>query len=270
MITIDSHTHTVYSSDSITPMAAMAKQAVQLKITDLCFTDHMDYNFPKQYRHSFVFEPDSYVRDIWVLKKQYEGILNIRLGVEAGLKQNAMEACKKLIASVPFDYVIGSVHIVQEMDPYYDAYWESFSTERKAFEAYFETMSHCLNQFDDFDSLGHLDYIVRYSPSKYQLYSYLAFSDHIDTILRTLIQKDKALEMNTAGFKTGSMPNPHLDVLRRFLELGGEKVTIGSDAHVPSYIGFRFDKIETLLKENGLRRYVSYHGRKPVFHELFS
>lgn len=268
MITTDSHIHTCYSSDSNTPVVSMVHQALQLGLTDICLTDHMDYHFPKQYEHTFVFDPVSYVNEIRRIQKQYKHKINVRLGVETGLKQDAAEQLTKLTTGFPFDYVIGSIHIVHEMDPYYPEYWESFSTEKEGFEAYFETMYENIMQFKDYDSLGHLDYIVRYSPSKDQLYSYSAFADYIDSILKKLLEMDKALEINTAGFKTGTMPNPHMDVLHRFLELGGEKVTIGSDAHVPEYLGYRFIYLEKLLKENGLHRYVSYHGRKPVFHEL--
>lgn len=268
MITVDSHTHTYYSSDSNTPIISMVDRAIELGLTDICITDHMDYHFPKQYKHTFTFDAAAYVNEIQQIQKKYHDTINIRLGVEAGLKLNALDEITRLTASFPFDYVIGSIHIVHEMDPYYTQYWESFATEKKGFEAYFETMYECIRQFDNFDSLGHLDYIVRYSPSKYKQYSYSAFSDYIDSILKVLLEKDKALEINTAGFKTGPMPNPHMDIVRRFLELGGEKVTIGSDGHVPEYIAYRFDDLTELLKENGLRRYVTFHGRKPVFHDL--
>ena len=83
----------------------------------------------------------------------------------------------------------------------------------------------------DFDTLGHLDYVVRYGIHQAAEYSYRKFSDEIDAVLKKLIAEGKGLEMNLAGIKYGlGFPNPHPDVLKRYRELGGEIITIGADA----------------------------------------
>ena len=86
----------------------------------------------------------------------------------------------------------------------------------------------------------------------------------IDEILRTLIQKGKGIELNTAGFKYGlGEPHPQSDILKRYLELGGDKITIGADGHNPEHIAYDFKKAETLLKDLGFKYYTVFKKRVP-------
>ena len=119
---------------------------------------------------------------------------------------------------------------------------------------------------DCFDSLGHLDYVIRYFSSHNREYHLKDYQEYLDPILKTLIEKGKSLECNTSGFHHHlGHPNPCEEVLRRYLELGGELLTIGSDAHSPEYIGYEFNRTARLLKECGFRYYTVYHERKPEF-----
>ena len=98
-------------------------------------------------------------------------------------------------------------------------------------------------------SYGHIDYVIRYAPGTNQDYSYSNYQYILDELFSTLIRHDKALEINTAGFKYGlGQPHPQIDVLRRFREMGGERITIGSDAHKPEHIAFDFTRTEEILK----------------------
>ena len=121
----------------------------------------------------------------------------------------------------------------------------------------------------DFDALGHLDYSVRYGTHREEEYSYQAFSDQIDEILRFLIEHGKGLELNTAGLKYGlPFAHPHPDILKRYRELGGEIVTIGSDAHREEHIAYGFDKVSGILEDCGFRYYAEFKNREPVFRRI--
>ena len=107
---------------------------------------------------------------------------------------------------------------------------------------------------------------VRYCREKGKDYSYRAFADEIDTILKELIQYDIALEINTGGYKAGlGVPNPTPDVIRRYRELGGEKITFGADAHKPEHIAFHFADAAAIAQEAGFRYYVRFKEKKPEY-----
>ena len=88
--------------------------------------------------------------------------------------------------------------------------------------------------------------------------------DIIDEILRILIQSGRGIEINTAGLKYGlGHPNPHERILKRYRELGGELLSVGSDAHRPEHLAYEFDKVPELLLSCGFRYYTEYRQRKP-------
>ena len=116
------------------------------------------------------------------------------------------------------------------------------------------------------DSYGHIDYVVRYGPNKNTFYSYERYRDLIDEILKTLIEKGIALEVNTAGYKYGlGAPNPHPDILKKYRSMGGELLTVGSDAHRPEHLAYDFQKVTPLLKECGFKAYTVFEKRVPKF-----
>ena len=141
------------------------------------------------------------------------------------------------------------------MDPYVPAFWKN-KNDKVAFESYFKTMHQALKSFHQIDALGHMDYIVRYCPNKDLNYFVSDYLDYIDEILKLIIQKEIKLEINTANLaKNFDFPNPHTDILKRYRELGGNLVTIGSDAHKAANIGYEFSKISDLIDRFDLKVY---------------
>ena len=182
--------------------------------------------------------------------------------------RKAWNAYKEYVSSYPFDFVIGSVHVVNRMDPYYGEFFED-KTDAEAYrQAFLETLTD-IRAIKDFDVLGHIDYIVRYGKEKEKYYSYTKFSDEIDEILKYLIAHGKGIELNTAGFKYGlGFCHPHPDILKRYCELGGEIITIGADGHKPEHIAYDFEKVAPILRECGFKYYTEFKERKPVFKQL--
>lgn len=261
----DFHIHSSFSADSDAPMESMIKEGIRRGLTLMCFTEHMDRDYPGDPEHAFEVDTVAYYKELLRLKELYAGQAELRFGVELGLEPHLAERHRDYLARWPFDFVIGSSHLVDRQDPYYPAFYEG-KEEAACYRRYFDSVLENLAAFSDFDSYGHLDYVVRYGPNKNRFYSYSAYADVIDEILRILIEKGIALELNTAGFKYGlGHPNPHEDVLRRYRELGGEKLTIGSDGHAPEHIAYDFPKVNELLKSCGFRYFTVFKERRPEF-----
>lgn len=277
MIGYDSHVHTSFSTDSDTPMEDMVRQGIRNGLKGIVFTDHMDFNFPLKYRWDtssgmppFLFSLPDYHSCVRELKRKYKNDIQIFFGVEMGLKMDARTENHALCLTDWLDYTIGSVHLVDNIDPYYPEYWNTYE-EEKGISRYFEVTLENLKGLENtkIDTLGHLDYIVRYSPSGYVLYSYRKFADIIDEILRCLIERGISLEINTSGYKNGgTMPNPNEEILCRYQELGGEMITFGSDAHMTEYLASHFQEAEKIARNAGFEYYTTFVKHKPTFHSF--
>lgn len=250
MIRCDAHMHTRFSEDSDASVHSMLDAAIERGMEAVCITDHLDKDFPQTPDFpagAFLFDLGNYFQRLTQLKEEYQKKLEVRIGVEIGLQPHLGEYYRNLTEKYPFDFVIGSVHLIHGQDPYYRTFFEGRSDE-EAYQEAFQVTIENLKKVNSFDSLGHLDYVVRYGTHQAEEYSYKKYVEEIDEILKILIAQGKGLEMNMAGMKYGlGFPNPHPDVIRRYRELGGEIVTIGADAHRPEHVAFDFDKAGEIL-----------------------
>lgn len=277
MIQADMHMHTWFSTDSEACPRDMADEAVRKGLKTICFTDHFDKD-DLEWGEEGIFDVDAYFVEMQKLQEEYAGKLNIRIGIELGLRTYLKDYYEELTKKYPFDFVIGSVHNVPYKKDaegnilYTDPAAEKLFTDRTDKEAYrlmMETTLENVRTSDCFQTLGHLDYVVRYGKSREKEYSYTDYADIIDEILKLLIEKEKGLEVNSAGLKYGlPFAHPHPDVLKRYRELGGEIITIGADAHKPEHIAYDFAKAEEILKSCDFKYYTEFFEQKPVFKQL--
>ncbi len=274
MIIADYHVHSNFSGDSPAPMEQMIERAIQLGLKKLCFTDHMDYDYPPMGDIPFVFDPEPYVAKLQTLKDYYANQIEILTGIELGLqpRPQVIEYFKFLHSKYFFDFAIGSSHVLDYVDPYYPVFWEN-KTKEEGLKAYFQSIiDNCKIFKDYFNIYGHLDYIIRYAPTtegKKPDYSYEDYSDLLDEALKTIISYGKGIEANTSGYKYGlGNPHPKAEVLKRYKELGGELITIGSDAHKPEHLCYDFNRVAELLKHLGYTHYATFVKGKPIFEKL--
>ncbi len=265
MNVIDSHMHSSFSPDSQAEPVTMIRQALRDHFSHICFTDHMEYSHAEE---QFELDIPAYIAALRRLKERYEKKIELHIGVELGLEPWLADSFHKLLQQYPFDFVIGSVHVADGLDPCYPEFFQG-RTEKEAYEAYFQAVYDNIQAFCEFDILGHLDYVVRYGPNRNRFYTYEKHKEIIDEILRCLIEKGIGLELNTSGFRYGlGHPSPHEDILERYHDLGGEIITIGSDAHSPEYFAYEFTKAQNILKKCGFTYYTYFKERKPRFEKL--
>lgn len=259
----DLHMHSRVSFDAESDPTQMALAAKAAGLSEICFTDHMDY--------SHLFDHESISYPLSQYRAAYDGLsvpgLTIRHGMELGLTcGNRTEAAADARA-YPYDFIIGSIHFVDGLDIYYPEFWEG-KTVLQAEERYFETMLECIRLHDDFDVLGHLTYVSKSpcnpAPRKIQPEDHRALTDEI---LATLVKKGKGLEINTSGIDKIGEPFPGPGLLRRFRELGGRIVTVGSDAHTPDRVGKQIPQALAMAKEI-FGCVCTFSNREPVFHSL--
>lgn len=263
----DTHMHCHFSGDSDATPESMILSAKQKDLAGICFTDHLDYDYPND-PNEFLLDIPAYKSSILKLKEGNSSNLSILWGIELGLQPQLVERNNFVTKTNDFDFVIGSSHVVHNVDPYYPEYYENRS-EKDAYLEYFSSILENIKLGFDFDVYGHLDYVVRYGPTKNDNYYYKDYSDIIDAILKELISQGKGIELNTGGFKYGlGHPNPCEDILKRYKELGGEIITIGADAHKPEHVAFDFHKVPDLLESVGFSYATVFKNRKPEFYKI--
>ena len=172
----------------------------------------------------------------------------------------------------PLDFILASQHLVKDLDPYYPEAWKD-SSPGEMIDDYYTQMLSNLKTMQDWDSLAHMDYIIRYIPDRgEEVYDSVKWhGDVIDEILRYVIAQGKCLEVNTSGYKYGlGQPNPSPAILKRYRELGGRRLTIGADAHEPEHTAFAFHQAEQLLRSLGFDTYCVFEGRRMRELQLFS
>ena len=268
----DYHMHSEISGDCTAFMEQMILSSISKGIKEICFTEHLDYDYPEILPDipKGCFEPDmpKYISLYNNLSQKYKDKITIKFGIEIGLQPQIVNKNKDFVSSYPFDFVIGSIHLCEHDDPYYPDFWKGRSVQ-DTLRLFFEDTLKNIEVFDNFDVLGHLDYIVRYIPDK-GLYNYSPrdFDDIITKILKTLISKGKGLDLNTKALKypNTNQPNPHSYILEKYGRLGGKIITFGSDAHIPEDTALYFDKAVAIAKKCGFNGYYTFEKREKTFH----
>lgn len=259
----DYHLHSKVSFDSKCEPVDIVKAAEAAGLKEICFTDHYDFND--------VFRDKRDLFTVEEYSKAYDGLrsdrVTVKHGVEFGLTAWNQNELGELLDSDTFDFVIGSVHYAGGYDPYYEEFW-SHNGADTAFEKYLLQTLECVKVHDNFDVLGHLNYVCKslHSPTRKPLH-YRDYSDICDEIMKILAQNGKGMEINTSGVDRVGDFLPSLDFIKRFCELGGEIITVGSDSHDSERVGQYITGALQIAKD--VFGYVcTFDRRKPNFNKL--
>ncbi|MEA4815494.1 MAG: histidinol-phosphatase HisJ family protein [Lachnospiraceae bacterium] len=260
----DYHIHTNFSSDCQIPMEDMVKQAINLNLSEIAITDHVDFDYP-DLDFPFVLDYDEYVKSIEMLKEKYKSKINIITGIEMGLQPHEKKRIDTFLSDNYFDFVIGSTHCVNKQAVYEDSFFEG-KEKNEAYMEYFEDVLNSVKMFDTFCVYGHIDYINRYGHYKDKTMDILKYMDIIEEILKVLISKGKGIEINSSGIRYGlGYVNPKIEVLKRYKELGGEIITIGSDSHKLLHMANNFKEAYEAFQEAGFEYLTVFRGKTPEF-----
>lgn len=263
----DYHTHSNFSGDCTTAMEDMIKRAVELGLNEIAFTDHVDYDYPDE-KIPFIIDYDKYLEDFTLLKEKYRKDIQLKLGVEVGYQFHIQHEIEDLLSAYPFDFVICSSHAADRMEFSQGSFFKG-KEQDSAYRRYFENVLEAVGAFQDYDVYGHLDFIIRYGNYADRHLSYRDYSDVIDKILKGIIDGGHGIEVNSSGYRYGlAQLHPQVEILKRYRQLGGEIITVGSDAHKPKDICSHFEFACQALKEAGFKAICTFQQRKPKFIDI--
>ena len=251
----DTHMHTEFSSDSKMKINEVIEKSKELNI-GVCLTEHLDLIYPD--KDLFRVDCDKYFDTYSKYRND-----NLLLGIEIGLDLTINKENSKIANSYPFDYIIGSIHSVNKEDIYL-TYGKDISSKKEYFEKYLEYMLSCIKDYKDFDSLGHIDYPCRYCNFENKELIYDDQKEILDEVFKVLIESGKVMEINTARLANKESVNNLINIYKRYRELGGKYITIGSDAHIQSDIARNFKTAFEFLETTDLKG-IYFKERKPEF-----
>ncbi|MCT4688805.1 histidinol-phosphatase HisJ family protein [Vallitalea sp.] len=264
----DYHMHSSISPDSNVPIEEMCQAALDKGFREIAITDHFEF-YSKgviEYRFNEAYL-EEYSKTIKACIEKFDGRLIIKKGIELGQQHLQLEMSNRILQSYKFDFVLGSVHKINKLDLSQIKY--NYSIIDIYCKRYLEQVYELVDK-GDFDSLAHLDLIKRYASQLNVEVNLIDYRIELAQIFERLIERNKGLEINTSSLRQGlDEPFPTVPILKMYKSMGGEIITIGSDAHNPFDIGRDFDRVISILEEIGFRNIYTFDNRKSQRIELF-
>ena len=269
MYLADCHMHSRVSPDARAPMAALGEAALAAGLDEICFTDHVQPFSIFSPEPNFDCDWDALLAEYALAREALEGRIALNLGIELG------DACldiprteAMLEGRPPLDFVIGSVHTLSEAFGRTNLYRFDPPGEAEAREGILDYLNQALKmaQWGKFSVLGHLTLPLRYlNENRGFALNFDGYEAEVAEVLRALIANGCGIELNT---NRGHTPLPSEKWLRMYRELGGEIVTVGSDAHGPELVGCAVREAQALLRDCGFARFCTFRRMEPVWHPL--
>lgn len=273
----DYHVHTDYSDDSTYLMEDVVKDGIKKGLSEICFTDHVDYGIKYDWDDPRAFQTrdgmcfanvnyPEYTKEIAELKEKYKNQITLKMGLEFGIQTHTIQQYQKLFSQYPFDFIILSIHQVEDQE-FWTQDFQKGKTQLEYNLGYYQELLDVIKVYKDYSVLGHLDLITRYDLEGTLDFAYI--KDIVREILEIVIKDGKGIEINTSYHRYGLKDmTPSRDILKLYKELGGKIITIGSDSHKPEHLGAYIEEAKEELKKLGFKYYCTFDKMKPIFHEL--
>lgn len=263
---LDYHVHTSLSDDSDAPYTEMLDTAVNLGLKEIAITDHHDPDYPDP-DFPFDLDFDKYHLMLGAAEIDYRKKIKVKKGLELGIQDSCLDKCREAANNFPYDFIIGSFHMAQGMTVDIPEYYQG----RKAVEiqeGFYTYVLKCIKEFKDYSVLGHINIVDRYQhlflPG--EPLNPPEIMEIVREILKTAIYDGKGIEFNTSSFRYKTpitVPSP--EILKAYKELGGEIITLGSDAHTPEYLAYNFKYAVEMLEATGFRYVSAFKEKAPEF-----
>lgn len=239
-------------------MREMCQSAITQGIPEIGFSEHFDLHPGEPCRDWF--RPEPWWAELERCRAHFAGQLTIRAGIEVGEPHLFPAETAQMLARLPFDYVLGSLHFVDQHSMFDINYFKAHAAD-VAYRAFFVELER-MTRIGGFDILSHFDVPIRTAFAVYGPYAPIDFEDLIRPVLRNCVQHGIALDLNTSALRSRvNTLTPNLDILRWYVEVGGERVTLGSDAHKPVDVGSHLGVALAIAQEAGIK-YLTYFEQR--------
>ena len=264
----DQHVHSSNSVDADADPAEVIDQAIKMGLAGVTFTEHYDCH-PIE-RPLCIYNYTRIADTVAALKERFAGQIDIGLGIEVCFQPDHMDQVLKHLDSCDFDLVLLSIHWFEGRALHYRDHWETISPQ-EATQSYLRTVLQAV-QFalelnrrgrSPFQVLAHLDLVKRYTQRYFNYYDITPYRDLLDEILQTCILAGLVLELNCSTWRQSlAEPMPADWTIQRYAELGGQAMTIGSDAHHTPDVGTGLDRGVETMKEAGIQYQAVFMNRQ--------
>ena len=261
----DCHVHSEFSPDSTLNAYCACEAAIKSGLDGIVFTDHLDIDFPGGWP---LIDFGQYISEISLIQDKYKDRLKVLKGIEVGIEPHVLDETLDIVNGYDFDYVLASIHVIDGIDPYVDKEYYN-KDKNKAYGAYLEKILFMVKNFKSFDMAGHFDFIIRRASYADRTLRYADHYEILDEIMKELILQGRGFELNTRAYADSPADAEFdIEILKRYRQLGGELICLGSDAHSVGYIASGFGYYADMIREAGFKYTVHFEKRKPVFDKL--
>ncbi len=265
---MDYHLHTFHSMDGRQTMDDLCRTMAARGVEEICLTEHIEPGHPDA---NADIPPDwpVYMEEIRQMREKYP-MLTIRMGVEIGDNPLIRPQIKADLDTLPLDFRLLSLHLVNGVDPYYRQIYFAGKTRAQAYREYAEAKAESILAWTEFDSVAHIGYAAKFSAytGPEQPLVYDDAPDVFDTILRHIISLGKCLEVNTSGFASTGDTFAHSTILKRYIDLGGENFTFGSDSHDVTRDYDGIERAKDMVRAMGGKYQASFDQRRMTLYRI--
>jgi len=255
----DYHMHTPLCGHATGTPEEYVKQALKIGLKEIGFSDHAPMAHKPMPDITMSFEDlPKYNAMIEDVRKRYASQISIKIALESDFLPGYESKTKSIINSYPYDYIIGSVHFIDDWafdNPDTREYWKKYDVN-EVYRKYYALLRQSA-QTRLFQIIGHCDL-----PKKFGTRPTVDLTDEIKATARVFKDTGVAIEINTAGLrKPVAEMYPSLHCLKIYRE-AGVPLTFGSDAHDPLDVGKDFDKAVDLAKSAGYSEYLIFKNKQ--------
>ncbi len=261
MIPFDYHIHTSFSPDSPTDPEEYCQRAVELGIPEIGFSEHWDVNPYEDSSVTHFLQPEPWWQEITRLRNLFAGRLVLRAGIEVGEPHVYLAETASMLSTLPFDYVLGSVHFVGEHMMFDERYFRSHPAD-EIYLSYLAELEKMV-RVADLDIVAHFDIPAR-TAKPILGYDIARYEQPTRAVLQLVIDRHLALDVNVSGLRKPAanlMPDPL--ILKWYYEMGGKYLTLGSDAHSLDQLGLNLDQAVQAIRSAGYTHLARYEKRSP-------